>query len=130
VESYPGVLTQILTNLIMNSVTHAFPEGRKGDMTITITLLPNEDTVELVFSDNGVGIPSAHASRVFDPFFTTRRGSGGSGLGLNIVYNLVTGILGGTITLRSQEDQGCTFLIRFPANMPATGGQDILAHDF
>ncbi len=126
IESYPGVLTQILTNLIMNSVTHAFPKGQNGNMAITIALLAEENTIELAFTDDGIGIPAAHRSRVFDPFFTTRRGSGGSGLGLNIVYNLVTGILGGTITLRSGEDQGCRFTIRFPATMSQTDSKEPL----
>lgn len=118
VESFPGVLTQILTNLIMNSVTHAFPDGRSGEMRIAVSYLPHSKMVELIYRDDGIGIPKAHTSRVFDPFFTTRRGSGGSGLGLNIVYNLVTGLLGGTISLRSSEGEGCAFTILFPAHPP------------
>lgn len=118
VESVPGALSQILTNFVMNSLTHAFPDGRHGHLTIRAQELPDGD-VELRYSDDGRGIPPEHQSRVFDPFFTTRRGTGGSGLGLNIVFNLVTSVLRGTIHLESQPDRGTCFVLRLPKRLPA-----------
>lgn len=121
IDTYPGVLTQILSNLIMNSLTHAFSHGESGTLRIRVWTDNPEETLTLEFSDNGRGIPEAHQSQIFDPFFTTRRGSGGSGLGLNIVYNLVTGPLRGSISLQSAEGKGTTFIVRFPIqSLPAS----------
>jgi len=107
----PGALSQILTNLVVNSVTHAFAPEQQGLMTIAVRR--DDDQLLLSFSDNGRGIPPEHLSRVFDPFFTTRRGQGGTGLGLHIVFNLVHQTLGGTIQVTSQPGGGTTFSIRF-----------------
>jgi signal transduction histidine kinase len=79
------------------------------------------DLIELRFSDNGAGIAQENLARIFEPFFTTMRGRGGSGLGLNIIHNLVTGSLRGQITVESQVDVGTTFIVRFPRD-PAVSG--------
>ncbi len=118
VDSYPGALFQVLTNLTMNAVVHAYPDGRAGTLGIAVTR-PGPQEVELRFSDDGCGIPAAHMGRVFDPFFTTRRGEGGSGLGLHIVYNIVTTRLRGSIRVESREGGGTCFVLRFPAEAPA-----------
>ena len=107
----PGALSQILTNLVVNSVTHAFDSGKSGLMKIEVRR--DGEHVQLKFSDDGHGIPQEHLSRVFDPFFTTRRGQGGTGLGLHIVFNLVHQTLGGTIQVTSVPGSGTTFTIRF-----------------
>jgi len=118
-DSYPGALAQILTNLITNSLTHAFPDGRRGRITVSVS--EDADGVALRYADDGVGIPVEHLRRIYDPFFTTRRGAGGSGLGMHIVYNLVTQRLGGTITADSTPGQGASFEVRFPARAPGAG---------
>ncbi|WP_296510495.1 ATP-binding protein [Rhodoferax sp.] len=117
-NSYPGPLGQILTNLINNALIHAFDEnGEPGTIHIS-ACLDGDDRLELRVSDNGRGIPPAHLARVFDPFFTTRLGQGGSGLGLNIVYNLVTKTLGGTIDVSNVPGSGACFRIRMPLVAP------------
>jgi signal transduction histidine kinase len=128
VDSYPGALSQTLTNLIMNSLTHAFDDGRVGRIAIQVTE-PTVDEIEITYTDNGVGIPKPNLSRIFEPFFTTKRGAGGSGLGLHIVFNLVTQTLGGSIRAATGEDGGASFVVRFPkapelatAKLSAGGG--------
>ena len=115
-DTYPGPLAQVLTNLIANAVTHAFDEGQAG--TITITAQMQQDQVALTVQDNGHGIAPENLGKVFDPFFTTRRGAGGTGLGLNIVYNIVTRTLGGDIRLRSTVGQGSEFALTLPTSAP------------
>jgi len=107
IDTYPGAISQILTNLIVNSLTHAFEEEDEG--TIGIDVQENERYIEVTYSDDGKGIEPSHLSHVFDPFFTTKRASGGTGLGMNIVYNLVTQKLGGQITCESKPGQGTKF---------------------
>lgn len=111
-QSYPGALSQIITNLILNSITHAYAPHEVGHLTINIER--QDDKVCLHYSDDGKGIPVEHHTRIFEPFFTTRRGQGGSGLGLHIVYNLVTQKLGGTIRFQSQVGVGTIFTIYLP----------------
>ncbi|MGQ9364708.1 sensor histidine kinase [Azospirillum sp. ST 5-10] len=124
VDGYPGALFQVLTNLTMNALTHAFPEGQAGRIEISVTPAPPGE-VELRFADDGCGIPEANRLRIFDPFFTTRRSAGGSGLGLHIVYNIVTKRLRGSIRVESEEGHGTTFVIRFPLTMaPAAIGRE------
>ena len=113
---YPGVLMQVLTNLIMNSVRHAF-EGVAKPL-IAIELREAHGQVELIYRDNGMGVPAALHNRIFEPLFTTRRGRGGTGLGLNIVYTLVTKTLGGTIDVSNLPDSGACFRIRMPLVAP------------
>ncbi len=93
-NSYPGPYGQVLTNLFLNAVAHAFPEGRSGAIDIRARA-SGKDNVEIIFSDNGCGMSLDVRRRAFDPFFTTRRDQGGTGLGLHIVYNIVTNRLGG-----------------------------------
>ncbi|MFP5517469.1 MAG: ATP-binding protein [Alphaproteobacteria bacterium] len=112
-DSFPGALSQVVTNLVMNALTHAFPSDGKGHMVIDVDEMP-DDEVEIRFADDGVGIPAENLPKVFEPFFTTRRGSGGSGLGLHIVFNLVTQSLGGRISVDSVPGDGTTFTLRIP----------------
>ena len=116
---HPGAISQIVTNLVTNSVIHGFEPGQSGVLTIAASL-PGPETVELRYSDTGKGIPPAMRSQVFEPFFTTRRNAGSTGLGLHIIYNLVVGRLGGSIELESGEGNGARFVIRF-ARSPEPG---------
>jgi signal transduction histidine kinase len=121
IDGYPGAYGQILTNLFLNAANHAFPDGRSG--AIAISAKPRgSDDVEIIFSDNGVGMTPDVQRQAFDPFFTTRRNEGGTGLGLHIVYNLVTQQLGGRMMLDSRLGQGTTFRIIMPR--AAKGGQE------
>jgi signal transduction histidine kinase len=112
IDSYPGALSQIITNLVMNSIIHAFDENASGTLTFSV----NKEDMNLIFtySDDGKGIASDVKTKIFDPFFTTGRAKGGTGLGLHIVYNLVTQTLGGTIECQSEPGQGSSFIIKFP----------------
>lgn len=118
INSVPGAVSQILTNLVMNSLIHAYSEEQDGSICICVSI--EDDEVLLRYSDDGRGMSEANVKRIFDPFFTTRRGSGGSGLGMHIVYNLVTQQLGGTVKVHSVEGEGTEFEIRFPL-MSAAG---------
>ncbi|NVN88510.1 MAG: HAMP domain-containing protein [Rhodopseudomonas sp.] len=119
IDGYPGSYGQILTNLFLNAANHAFPDGRSG--AISITARPRgADDIEIIFADNGAGMTPDVQRQAFDPFFTTRRNEGGTGLGLHIVYNLVTQQLGGRMMLESRLGQGTTFRIIMPRT--ATGG--------
>lgn len=115
--SYPGQLGQILTNLINNAVLHGFAHDRPGIIHISARQVSPE-LVELVVADNGVGIPEANLRRIFDPFFTTRLGQGGSGLGLNIVYNLMKDVLGGTVQVKSTPGESTQFILILPCVAP------------
>lgn len=112
IDSYPGDIWQIMTNLVMNSLLHAFPDPGKGGRII-IEAVKDGDDVIIVYSDNGAGISEENMGKIFNPFFTTKRGKGGSGLGLNIVYNLVTQKFGGRIECSSSPGKGATFTLRF-----------------
>ena len=111
--SYPGALSQVLTNLLTNAHAHAFGKGETGRIVITVRG-NGPDRVKITFSDDGRGIPPENHPRIFDPFFTTGRSSGSTGLGLHIVHNLVTGTLGGTITTESEVGSGTRFVIDIP----------------
>jgi signal transduction histidine kinase len=115
-DSYPGAYGQVLTNLIFNAVTHAFTEGSDGNMLIKARHLDRQ--IEVTFSDDGVGIPANVQRHVFDPFFTTRRSQGSTGLGLHITYNLVTQQLGGRISLVSAPGKGTTVYMTLPLLAP------------
>lgn len=108
----PGSLTQIFGNLISNSLVHGF-EGRQGGR-IRIVCRANEGRLLIEYSDDGVGIPAGNIGKVFDPFFTTRMGHGSNGLGLHIVYNLVTQIWKGTVNCSSVSGEGACFRIDLP----------------
>ncbi|MGB2741156.1 MAG: ATP-binding protein [Cognaticolwellia sp.] len=112
ITSKPGPINQILINLIMNSIIHGF-EGREyGRISITVMSLSSQ--LNILFKDDGHGVDESIKNKVFEPFTTTKRGEGGSGLGLHLVYNLVTQALGGTIVLHSEADQGVSVDINFP----------------
>jgi len=115
IDSYPGALSQIITNLVMNSVTHAYPGNKAGQLQFTLTR--EEDQLIFVYQDDGCGIPPENLSRLFEPFFTTKRNQGGTGLGAHIVYNLVTQKLGGTIRCESELNQGTIFTIHIPLHI-------------
>jgi signal transduction histidine kinase len=119
IDGYPGSYGQILTNLFLNATNHAFPGGRSGTISISAKPRGNDD-IEIIFADNGAGMTPDVQRQAFDPFFTTRRNEGGTGLGLHIVYNLVTQQLGGRMMLDSRLGQGTTFRIIMPR--AATGG--------
>jgi PAS domain S-box-containing protein len=119
-ESYPGPLGQIITNFVSNALAHAFEGRSHGTMTLATRKVEN-DQAEITFSDDGIGIKPEFIARVFDPFFTTKLGQGGSGLGMHIVYNLVTGVLGGKITLDSKPGEGTTLTLVLPMLAPDGG---------
>ncbi|WP_198314545.1 PAS domain-containing sensor histidine kinase [Chitinibacter sp. GC72] len=113
VRTYPGAFTQILNNLLNNAILHAFPPDQVG--SIMIQAAPYGDRfVELRFIDNGVGIAPSVRAKVFEPFYTTKRGQGGSGLGMSIVHNLVVAQLKGTISIEETPGGGASFVILFP----------------
>jgi signal transduction histidine kinase len=113
IDGYPGSYGQILTNLFLNAANHAFADGRSGKISISARARGVDD-VEIIFADNGAGMTPDVQRQAFDPFFTTRRNEGGTGLGLHIVYNLVTQQLGGRMMLDSRLGQGTTFRIIMP----------------
>ncbi|MGE0752140.1 MAG: ATP-binding protein [Variibacter sp.] len=131
-DSYPGAYGQVLTNLVLNAATHAFPDGRDGTLRIDAHAMAGPQ-VEISFIDDGVGMTEDVQRRAFDPFFTTRRNYGGTGLGLHIVYNLVTRRLGGRIALASAPNRGTTFRIVLPLvappESPATEADMTIATD-
>ncbi|WP_338844766.1 PAS domain S-box protein [Massilia sp. W12] len=116
-DSYPGPLGQVLTNLINNALIHGFDGRENGKIVIRGRALP-EDWIELSLTDDGVGIPQENLKRIYDPFFTTKLGAGGSGLGLNITHNIVTGLLGGKIAVHSEVGVGTVFTLSLPCNAP------------
>lgn len=112
-DSYPGPLAQVLTNLVVNSLQHAFEPGQAGTIRISAELTDG-DEVALRYEDDGRGIAPELRHAVFEPFFTTRRGLGGSGLGLHLVYNIVTIRLNGSIEVRPRDGGGTVFSLRLP----------------
>lgn len=116
VNTYPGALGQVLTNLLMNAISHAYDKDASGHLAIRVSE-PRADTIRIVFSDDGRGISPEHIGKVFDPFFTTGRSTGSTGLGLHIVYNLVTSRLQGRINLYSKLGKGTRFTIDFPKTL-------------
>jgi predicted ATPase/signal transduction histidine kinase len=111
-DSYPGALAQIITNLVMNSLQHAYPHHQSGKLYFDVER--NSDCAIINYGDDGCGIPHSHLKKVFEPFFTTARAQGGTGLGLHIVYNLVTQKLQGTIRVHSEVGKGTRFMVRLP----------------
>jgi PAS domain S-box-containing protein len=116
-NSYPGPYGQVLTNLFLNAVAHAFPDGRPGAVDIQVRE-SGKDNVEIIFSDDGCGMSLDVRRRAFDPFFTTRRDQGGTGLGLHIVYSIVTNRLGGRLELDSEPGKGTRIQIILPRVAP------------
>lgn len=118
-DSYPGALAQVITNLIANARDHAYPDGRSGQLALKVSR-GRSGTVRIVFSDDGVGIPPEHMPKVFDPFYTTGRHRGSTGLGLHIIYNLVTATLGGRIEIDSRVGQGTAVTLEIPTALGAS----------
>lgn len=116
-DSYPGAVYQIVANLVVNALLHAFDDSRPG--TIAVSARRYGDNVVLDIRDDGCGMSEEVRARIFEPFYTTRRGEGGSGLGLHIVWNLATQLLGGSIDCESAPGTGALFRLRFPAKAPA-----------
>ena len=132
-EGYPGALGQVLSNLVINAVVHGL---NRRDGKVRITLASSDgDPLELNVIDNGVGMSPAVQERAFEPFFSTRLGQGGSGLGLSIVRNIVVAVLGGQISLRSAPGQGSCFVLELPsvapdaAALPDFGEKVIFSHE-
>lgn len=116
VSSYPGAYSQIVSNLVINSLLHGFKDGKKGRMTIDIRRHRenDQDQILFVYQDTGQGMSLEQIAKVFDPFYTTMRGRGGTGLGMSIVFNLVTQTLGGTIHCKSSPGRGVEFIMEIP----------------
>jgi len=112
INSYPGAFSQIVTNLIMNSLHHAYNKTDEG--TIILDFKVNDSTLEFLYRDDGKGIEKEIIKKIFNPFFTTKREMGGSGLGLNIIYNIVTQKLNGTIECKSEVGKFTEFYIKIP----------------
>ncbi|MFV3128136.1 sensor histidine kinase [Niveispirillum sp. KHB5.9] len=117
-DGHPGAMAQIVTNLVINSIMHAYPDERRdGTLRLAARML-DDDMVELAYSDDGQGIPRDLWPRIFEPFFTTRRGTGGSGLGLHLLYNIVTVRMGGTVRVAAAPQGGALFTLVFPRISP------------
>lgn len=112
----PGLLSQVFNNLCTNAVCHAFKGVEQKSIDVEITYDKKRDRTRIVFSDNGVGINETVRQKIFEPFYTTKRGQGGTGLGLNIVYTIVTTKLHGDISVESEEGKGIRFSIELPTD--------------
>jgi signal transduction histidine kinase len=123
-ESFPGPLGQVVTNLVNNGIIHGLDGRENGRIRIEATIHENNEQVVVKISDDGRGIPANVLPRIFDPFFTTKLGQGGSGLGLNIVHNMVFGILGGRISVDSIPGEGTCFTLVLPLIAPEQGGSE------
>ncbi|QSX30923.1 PAS domain-containing protein [Shewanella cyperi] len=115
INSNPGIFYQIISNLFNNSIIHAYPDKRHGKLALRISV--DEQGLHLNYCDDGCGMEPEIAEQIFNPFFTTKRGRGGSGLGMNIVYNLVNQVLGGTIRIETAPSKGACFTIDLPASI-------------
>ncbi len=113
VFTYPGAISQIFTNLLINSLVHGFYKDQHGRIEICARSIEHQ-TLELIYRDNGVGLEKTELDKVFEPFYTTKKIKGSTGLGLHIVSNLVNKTLRGTIQLNSSKNKGVEFLIRIP----------------
>ncbi len=111
-DGYPGAFAQIITNLLLNSLIHAYDPDCIGK--IELKLIQNEAELLLFYSDDGKGMNPEVLAKIYEPFFTTRRNQGGTGLGMSIVYNLVTQLYGGTIQCESTPQEGTLFTIKLP----------------
>ncbi|WP_445427937.1 GAF domain-containing sensor histidine kinase [Alishewanella sp. HL-SH05] len=113
-NTFPGALAQVITNLVTNACLHAFEQATQPALVNITTRVSADQQLCIVVSDNGCGIPRSHQQKIFDPFFTTKRGRGGTGLGLSIVYNIVKQHLKGELSLHSEPAQGCRFSLTIP----------------
>ena len=117
IESYPGAFSQIITNLLINTLLHGFEGREHGEIVIEAVCVPEDQLLQLRYSDNGRGMAAEERSRMFEPFFTTKLGKGGSGLGLFIIYTLVTQELQGQIECQSEFGRGTTFVLKLPLTL-------------
>ncbi|QOL26041.1 HAMP domain-containing histidine kinase [Thalassotalea sp. LPB0316] len=115
IRSKPSPITQVLINLIINSFIHGFENIDNGQITIIVRA--SDDRLTITYSDDGNGVKPEMQDKIFEPFSTTKRGEGGSGLGMHLVYNLVTQALKGTIQLDTTQEKGATFIIDFPIEL-------------
>ncbi|MEA2986678.1 MAG: hypothetical protein QOD94_2932, partial [Alphaproteobacteria bacterium] len=120
-NSYPGSYGQVITNLFLNAVTHGFPPGHGGRVRIEARAL-DQKNVEVIVADDGIGMTEDVRKQAFDPFFTTRRREGGTGLGLHIIHTLVTQRLGGQLMLDSKPGRGSIFRLVLPRQAPMESG--------
>ncbi|EAW36189.1 sensor histidine kinase [Lyngbya sp. PCC 8106] len=115
INSYPGAISQIVTNLVINSIIHGYQPGEKGCLDFDINC--QDDRLIISYADDGCGIPEEYIDKIFEPFFTTDRSRGGSGLGLHIIYNLVTQKLQGQISCDRQVSSGTKFILNLPLEL-------------
>ncbi len=120
-DSYPGPLGQVVINLINNAYLHAFDEQTHGQFTIAAQ--PDGESVHLRFQDNGKGISAETLQHMFEPFFSTKIGKGGTGLGMSIVENLVSKTLGGTVSVKSTVGEGTVVTVTIPRSVPSAKGE-------
>lgn len=118
ITSHPLLLERVLTEILTNAMRHGLDGRRFGEVRLSLRDEPGSDTVCVVCTDNGCGIPLVHLKRLFEPFFTTKLGQGGSGLGLYVAYSLATDVLGGDIQVDSREGSGACFTLRLPRTAP------------
>lgn len=123
-NSYPGPLGQIVTNFIDNSLLHGFGDRKDGEIYLEATLT-SDQTVFILYQDNGAGIAPDVQERIFEPFFTTAVDKMGSGLGMHIAYNIVTRLLGGTIRVESEPGEFTRFVIVIPKTAPERADENI-----
>ena len=116
IVTIPGILAQIITNLVTNALNHAFEQKTEGQINIHVAITP-ERGAKIIFQDNGCGMNQDIIDQIYDPFFTTKRGHGGTGLGMNIVYNLINKKLEGSIHIDSLEGEGTTVTLSLPAQL-------------
>jgi PAS domain S-box-containing protein len=121
IKSYPGAFSQVITNLVMNSFIHGFEGIEKG--LIVFNISQNAHDLNIRYSDNGVGMDEKTVNNIFDPFYTSKRGLGGSGLGMHIVYNIVTQTLDGRIDCQSKPGEGTEFKLEIPVDKEITNGR-------
>ncbi|MBF0316856.1 MAG: HAMP domain-containing histidine kinase [Nitrospirae bacterium] len=114
IYGFPGALAQVLTNFVINALMHAYDDDAAG--TILIDIHRDDTFVVINFTDDGKGIAPENMAKIYDPFFTTNRARGGTGLGLHIIYNTVSQTLKGTIECQSTQGKGTTFIVRIPCD--------------
>jgi len=113
-NSFPGIILQVFTSLILNSVRHGFVDKEIGQGLITISYQDKGDFMEICYADNGVGMDEEQVEKIFDPFYTTSRGKGDVGLGMHLVFNLVNQTLRGSISCQSKPGDGVLFTLKIP----------------
>lgn len=111
-DTEPGVFAQVVSNFIQNSIIHGFEDSTTGEIELQASM--NSHQLEITYYDNGKGMDATQLTRLYEPFYTTKMGEGGSGLGMHIVHNLITQKLGGTLTCKSEPEQGVCYHITIP----------------